>query len=160
MKANAGTIGRRDIVIFDIDGTLACSAHREALRPASRGGDWSAYLDPVRVARDRPLAFGWSMLELFSGRSPIVFVSGRQERQREVTAEWLRACADERDLRLDDLDLRLRPDRCRLPSRLYKRHMLARLAGEDARPELAVEDNPADAAMYLAAGVNVLMVRR
>lgn len=82
--------------VFDIDGTLADATHRLHWinNPAYfKGGkkNWDEFLKSERVAQDTPIAPTWLILtELVRSGNRIIFITGRPEREREMTYNWLR----------------------------------------------------------------------
>jgi phosphoglycolate phosphatase-like HAD superfamily hydrolase len=74
------------IVIFDIDGVLADATHRQHL-VQQRPKDWDAFF--AGVGEDPVIEAGRSRLLAEAQRHDIVLVSGRPERTRAATAEWL-----------------------------------------------------------------------
>lgn len=93
-------------IIFDIDGTLACCKHRlhHILQPKK---DWNAF--DALTHMDKPIYHTikilWNMY-----RSPfinIVLLTGRSERVREQTTDWLH----NHDLPYDRLIMRALNDR-------------------------------------------------
>lgn len=148
-----------DCAIFDIDGTLADSRHRDHLRPRDPAGDWSRFKNPALVAQDRPIALSWSILRSLAESMPIHFVSGRHEAQRGVTADWLRQHGDGLDLVLDHTRLHLRPNESRMKSVALKRAILGHIRARGFRPVFAAEDNSEDAGMYARAGLSVLFCK-
>lgn len=149
-----------DCIIFDVDGTLACSRHRDRFRPASRHGDWSQFIRPDRLAHDAPIELGWRVLAGLAATARPIFVSGRHEASRAVTRAWLVERAAEHGIAIGEPDLRLRPDACRLPSHVLKARHLSIIMREGLRPILAAEDNLVDANVYAAAGISVLLIKR
>ena len=103
-----------EIIICDLDGTLALDQGRaqECLHSGKR--DWDAYYD--RCHEDLPNLKVIELLENFSEIASIWILSGRVQRTRSVTLEWLethrvpfhqlimRADGD----RTDDYELKLR----------------------------------------------------
>ena len=78
----------RELVICDIDGTVANNDHRQALLKGFK--DWDAFFDEMHL--DEPI---WPIInlvnELHDDNKKIVFITGRPERYREKTTIWLKA---------------------------------------------------------------------
>lgn len=77
-------------VIFDIDGTLAdISERRKFLETKPK--NWKEFNNPVHIAKDKPneniIALYQSLLKNFEYK--IILVSGRGEKSRESTVQWL-----------------------------------------------------------------------
>lgn len=89
------------IVVFDIDGTLACDRARKILagpqpKPwdPEKGAAWLERLQPEgALAKDPPVLPVAEVARLLSRRSDrlqLVVLTGREERYREETEAWLR----------------------------------------------------------------------
>ncbi len=87
------------LVLFDIDGTLADISHRLHFvkHPEFDGStwidwtpDWDTFHDPVNVAKDEYIP---EMVSLFHSldnyQNKLVLVTGRPERLRQVTQDWI-----------------------------------------------------------------------
>lgn len=73
--------------ILDIDGTLADASKREHFAEAD---DWDNFFDPVYMAEDTPIEHTQEgMKEIINYADEIYFLTGRPERTRDVTVEWL-----------------------------------------------------------------------
>ncbi len=75
-------------VLFDIDGTLADIAHRREFL-AGQNPDWRSFND--HMGQDTP---NTAVVDLYmalwtSGAYELILVTGRNERFREVTEQWL-----------------------------------------------------------------------
>jgi len=105
--------------VFDIDGVLADVSHRlHHLRGARK--HWGRFF--AAAEHDPPLAEGLSRATAAGEQHPIVYLSGRPERLRTVTQEWL----DRHGLPTGALVLR--PDRDHRPARVLKVDRLEKLA--------------------------------
>jgi len=76
------------IVICDIDGTLADLTHR---RHFVEGGeqDWDSFFYPYNVMQDKPKHDIIELVDTLSIDSEIWLFTGRPEKLRETTEEWL-----------------------------------------------------------------------
>lgn len=77
------------LVIFDIDGTLANIEHRLGY-VRSQPKNWAAF--DAGIPNDKvnePVARVFHSLH--NGENTIIFASGRSERSRQATVDWLRA---------------------------------------------------------------------
>jgi hypothetical protein len=78
----------RDVIICDIDGTVADLTHRLPLIERSGRKDWNAFFDAC--GEDTPHDDIIRLLvQSAAAGCPIVYVSGRTERCRRSTLEWL-----------------------------------------------------------------------
>ena len=132
-------------VVFDVDGVLADVRHRLHY-VARRPKDWDAFFAAARY--DPPLDEGIRLARSLVGESRIAYLTGRPERCRRDTEEWLRR----HDLPLGEL--LMRPEGNRQPARHVKQRALARLARRG--PVAAVvDDDPEVCAVLRAAGYQV-----
>ena len=77
------------LVVFDIDGTLANIEHRLGY-VRSKPKNWAAF--DAGIPNDKvnePVARVFHSLH--NGENTLVFASGRSERSRQATVDWLRA---------------------------------------------------------------------
>jgi acid phosphatase class B len=73
--------------ILDIDGTLADLSERAHFAEA---GDWDNFFDLVYMSEDTPIEHTQDgMKEIIDYADEIYFLTGRPERTREVTVDWL-----------------------------------------------------------------------
>jgi len=82
------------IIVFDIDGTVANNDHRahhvDRAEGDARPKDWQQFLAPHLVAKDVLIEGTRRAVEHFQLLSyKIVFLTGRNENLREVTATWI-----------------------------------------------------------------------
>lgn len=109
-----------DLAVFDLDGVLADVEHRRHHVTGSRR-DWAAFF--AAAADDALLTQGAALVrhEQEAGRL-VVYLSGRPERLRAVTLNWLH------DNGLPPADLVLRPDADHCPAVTYKLDRLREMA--------------------------------
>lgn len=90
----------RKAYIFDIDSTLSNCAHREHyLRDGNR--DWASFF--AGMADDEPIDEVVEVLRsLHEASFSILLVTGREEKYREATEEWLKL----HDIPYDRLEMR------------------------------------------------------
>lgn len=160
-------------VIFDIDGTLADASHRlhwiqdmANWVPANSNGvprpNWEKFMDPEAVAQDLPITPVWEILySLMNAGNRFIFITGRSEKLRKTTADWLtnQDCAIRRRLgtllyrEAIDIHIFMRKAKDRRPSDETKQDglMEARAAGFD--PKLVFEDRHQDTAMWRRNGL-------
>lgn len=139
-------------VIFDIDGTLADATHR--LHHVTGGRrDWDAFF--AGMADDTAIEPICDLLTNFIGKTAIVLCSGRPEKYRGVTDEWLRRTAG--IVRYDALYMR--PDGDHRADHVVKAELLARMRADGYEPWLAVDDRPSIVAMWRENGITCLQCR-
>ncbi|MFB7495618.1 hypothetical protein ACFC09_13095 [Streptomyces sp. NPDC056161] len=78
----------RPIAVFDLDNTLADTAHRQRFLE-SRPRDWGGFF--AAAPQDPPLAEGVALVREHARECDIVYLTGRPERCRRDTLEWLAA---------------------------------------------------------------------
>jgi hypothetical protein len=128
--------------VFDIDGVVADVAHRVGHLAASPP-DWEAFF--AGAARDTPLRQGLAVVAEVIDTHEVAWLTGRPERIRAVTTDWLQAQGLPADR------LYMRPDGDDRPASVLKAHWLAELA-RFLPVALVVEDDEAVVAELLAAG--------
>ncbi|WNF30809.1 hypothetical protein RI138_30485 [Streptomyces sp. C11-1] len=121
----------RPLAVFDLDGTLADTAHRQHfLEGASR--DWSGFF--AAAPADPPLAEGVRMVLASAGECEIVYLTGRPERCRKDTVRWLSRQG------LPEGTLFMRRNDDRRPARRTKLEILQRL-GRSRDVRVLVDDD-------------------
>jgi FMN phosphatase YigB (HAD superfamily) len=106
------------LAVFDIDGVVADVRHR--LHHLDPPRSWHRFF--AEAAADELLAEGARLVSELATRHDIVWLTGRPEWLRDITAEWLAGNG------LPGTELHLRPHRDHRPARLYKGEVLARLS--------------------------------
>ena len=107
------------LAVFDVDNTLAGTAHRQHFLER-RPRDWDGFF--AAAPQDPPLAEGIALVHESAKECEIVYLTGRPERCRRDTLDWLAA----RHLPAGDLYMRGNADR--RPARHTKLAVLRRLA--------------------------------
>ncbi|MFZ4153309.1 phosphatase domain-containing protein [Streptomyces pseudogriseolus] len=110
---------RRPLAVFDLDNTLAGTAHRQHFLER-RPRDWDGFF--AAVPQDPPLAEGIALVRESAQTCDIVYLTGRPERCRRDTLDWLAAQG------LPDGELHMRGNADRRPARITKLAVLRRLA--------------------------------
>jgi hypothetical protein len=119
------------LAVFDIDGTLADTGHRQHfLRRRPR--DWNAFF--AAAGLDAPLDRGVLLLKEASLECDIVYLTGRPERCRADTLTWLSR------QELPEGGVLMRRDDDRRPARATKLEMLRGLA-RDREVRMLVDDD-------------------
>ncbi|MGA8210458.1 MAG: hypothetical protein WB441_09835 [Nocardioidaceae bacterium] len=146
MSRSASRPADRPLAVVDVDGVLADVRHR-LHHVTGRPKDWPAFF---AGADDDPLlAVGADAVHRLAAVCDVVYLSGRPERLREVTEDWLRRHD------LPSGALLLRPDRDARPARVYKIQVLERLA-EERTVAVLVDDDPRVTEAARLAGFDVL----
>jgi hypothetical protein len=117
--------------VIDLDGVVADVRHR--LRHVSDGRrDWDAFFDGI--ADDPVLPEGRAVVDQLAAEHEIVYLTGRPERTRAATDEWLVRHG------LPPGQVIMRPDGDRRPARLLKPRLLRSLAA-GRRVAVVVDDD-------------------
>jgi hypothetical protein len=106
------------LAVFDIDGVVADVRHR--LHHLDRPRSWGAFFD--EAADDPLLPQGASLVADLARAHDVVWLTGRPEWLRGVTAQWLAAHG------LPAGELHMRPSADRRPARVFKLGVLGHLA--------------------------------
>jgi hypothetical protein len=131
--------------VLDIDGVVADVRHRLG-HLESRPKDWKAFF--AGAADDPPLPEGVELARQLSVEHDIVWLTGRPERLRRLTAHWLRS----HDLPSSPIHMRRGGDY--RPARVTKLAVLRELAATRSIA-VVVDDDPAVVAALAAAGLPV-----
>lgn len=121
----------RPLAVFDLDGTLADSAHRQRFLER-RPRDWDAFF--AAAPQDPPLAQGVALALRSTEECEVVYLTGRPERCRRDTVEWLAAQG------LPEGRVWMRRNDDRRPARHTKLDVLRRLA-RDREIHVLVDDD-------------------
>ncbi|MFG1664761.1 hypothetical protein [Streptomyces sp. Y7] len=76
------------LAVFDLDNTLADTAHRQRFLER-KPRDWDAFF--AAAPQDPPLEEGVAMARESAGECEVVYLTGRPERCRRDTLDWLAA---------------------------------------------------------------------
>ncbi|GGS43755.1 hypothetical protein AB0E75_06110 [Streptomyces griseoviridis] len=110
---------KRPLAVFDLDNTLADTAHRQRFLER-RPRDWDAFF--AAAPHDPPLPEGVALARRSAEECEVVYLTGRPERCRRDTLDWLAAHG------LPEGSVRMRGDRDRRPARHTKLETLRALA--------------------------------
>jgi phosphoglycolate phosphatase-like HAD superfamily hydrolase len=121
----------RPLAVFDLDGTLADSAHRQRFLER-KPRDWDAFF--AAAPQDPPLAEGVALALRSTEECEVVYLTGRPERCRRDTVEWLAAQG------LPEGRVWMRRNDDRRPARRTKLDILRRLA-RDREIHVLVDDD-------------------
>ncbi len=106
-------------VVIDIDGTVADHRHREHLI-AGAAPNWGAFF--ANSGLDDPLPEGITLAIEHTLHSIVIWLTGRPERYRQLTADWLAANG------LPTANLNMRPDNDVRSAAIFKAERLAQLS--------------------------------
>ena len=135
----------RPLAVIDIDGVVADVRHRLHLIQ-DRPKKWDAFF--TAAAEDPPLAEGVALVTELARDHDVVWLTGRPERNRRLTADWLAAQG------LPDSPLLMRADRDFRPAKMTKREELRRMR-RDREVAVVVDDDPDVVALLAADGFPV-----
>ena len=81
----------KDIVIFDLDGTLADIDTRRSFSTKDNGKmDWDKFFDPANISMDQPNPPVIKMAQALDDQGfKIVILSGRSKATKDATKDWL-----------------------------------------------------------------------
>ncbi|MGW5056239.1 phosphatase domain-containing protein [Streptomyces sp. NPDC004096] len=82
------TNSSRPLAVFDLDNTLADTAHRQHFLE-DRSRDWGAFF--AAAPQDPPLAEGVALVLKSAEECEVVYLTGRPARCRRDTVDWLAA---------------------------------------------------------------------
>lgn len=122
---------RRPLAVFDLDNTLADTAHRQHFLEA-RPKNWAAFF--AAAPADPPLAEGIALAVESAHECEVLYLTGRPERCRRDTLDWLAAHG------LPEGRVYMRSNADRRPARFTKLEILRRLA-QDRRIRVLVDDD-------------------
>ena len=135
------------VAVFDIDGVLADVRHRLHY-VAKRPKDWRAFF--AGAADDAELRRGTDLLRSLAATHEIRYLTGRPERLRAVTRDWLAR------LELPTEPLAMRPNRDFRPSRVFKRDVLRTWLSDGTMIAVVVDDDSDVLAMVEGLGLAVV----
>ncbi|MDN3026964.1 HAD family acid phosphatase [Streptomyces sp. S.PB5] len=109
---------RRPLAVFDLDNTLADTAHRQRFLE-HKPRDWDGFF--AAAPEDPPIPQGVALVLESAEECEIVYLTGRPERCRRDTVAWLAAQG------LPEGRIHMRRDNDRRPARRTKLEILRRL---------------------------------
>ncbi|MEU7575995.1 hypothetical protein AB0B50_00060 [Streptomyces sp. NPDC041068] len=143
------TEDNRPLAVFDLDGTLADTAHRQ--RFLERGPrDWDGFF--AAAPQDPPLARGVALALESAEECEVVYLTGRPERCRADTVDWLARQG------LPSGRIWMRRDDDRRPARRTKLEILRDLARK-REVRMLVDDDELVCADAERAGFRVVRAR-
>lgn len=139
-------------IIFDIDGTLADSAHR--YKKYIKDKDWDKMIK--ESLNDRAVPEVKRAYDLYlADNTPLVLMTGRYESQRELTIKWL----EKRGITGWKI-LLMRPDGDNREDWIVKHELYLKLKDEGVDVEVVYEDRDQVVAMWRANKVPCFQVRK
>ncbi|WLQ37718.1 hypothetical protein P8A18_31660 [Streptomyces castrisilvae] len=139
----------RPLAVFDLDGTLADTAHRRHYLEGRRR-DWAGFF--AAAVDDPPLAEGVRLALSSARECEVVYLTGRPERCRKDTVAWLARQG------LPEGALHMRRNDDRRPARRTKLEILQRL-GRDRTVRMLVDDDELVCDAAELAGIRVVRAR-
>ncbi len=140
---------KRPLAVFDLDNTLADTAHRQRFLE-SKPRDWEGFF--AAAPADPPIAEGIALVRDSAEECEVVYLTGRPERCRADTLEWLAAQG------LPEGRVYMRRDNDRRPARRTKLEILRRLA-RTREIRVLVDDDELVCADAEQAGFRVVRAR-
>ena len=140
---------RRPLAVFDLDNTLADTAHRQRFLER-KPRDWDAFF--AAAPQDPPIERGVALALEYAEECEVVYLTGRPERCRRDTLEWLAVHG------LPEGRVHMRRDHDRRPARRTKLEILRRLA-RDREVRVLVDDDELVCADAEQAGFPVIRAR-
>ncbi|MEU4176739.1 hypothetical protein [Streptomyces sp. NPDC026589] len=139
----------RPLAVFDLDGTLADTAHRQHFLEGPKR-DWAGFF--AAAVEDPPLAEGVRMVLASAEECRIVYLTGRPERCRRDTVRWLSRQG------LPEGTLFMRRNDDRRPARRMKLDILRQL-GRKGQVRMLVDDDELVCDAAQVAGFTVVRAR-
>ncbi|GAQ65082.1 phosphatase domain-containing protein [Streptomyces scabiei] len=139
----------RPLAVFDLDNTLADTAHRQRFLER-KPRDWNAFF--AAAPQDPPLAEGVALARESARECEVLYLTGRPERCRRDTVDWLAAHG------LPEGRIRMRRDNDRRPARRTKLETLRDLA-RTREIRVLVDDDELVCADAERAGFTVVRAR-
>ena len=149
----------RKVIIADLDGTIANIDKRRSLsKKADNKMNWEKFFKPSNIKTDRPNAPVIKLLRLMSSEYEIVITSGRSDRTKDATLEWL----SHNDVPYDSIYMRREGDY--KPATLLKERMLkekvlhSHCQNDISNIELVLDDRDSVVQMWRQLGLTCFQV--
>ncbi len=142
-----GKLAPNRCVIFDVDGVLADATHRQYLVTGSRR-NWNLFFD--ECGKDPLIEPVAAMGRMLDPALTVILLTARPSSVADITLQWL----DRHDVRWDLLVMRDYGDY--QLARDFKDYSLHELRTFGFEPELAIEDDERNVAMFERRGVPCL----
>jgi len=134
--------------LVDIDGTVADLMHR-LHHLQTKPKNWRAFF--AAMEQDKPIEHMRAIVSALSFLYGVVYVSGRPERYRQVTQNWLRTYKF--NLSLHDVKLYMRANDDYRDDTIVKRELLERIRDDGYFPQMAFDDRDRVVKMWRDAGI-------
>jgi phosphoglycolate phosphatase-like HAD superfamily hydrolase len=134
------------LAVFDLDGTLAETGHRQHFLERTPR-DWNGFFGAA--GQDTPLAEGLRLARAAAEECEVLYLTGRPERCRRETLAWLATHG------LPEGAVRMRRNDDRRPARTTKLEVLRELAGQ-REIRMVVDDDELVCAAAERAGFRVV----
>jgi predicted secreted acid phosphatase len=138
------------VFVFDIDGTVSDNAHRKHHLDCEPK-NWTAFFDAQHLDPTHE-AVVFLLKALWNAGEEIVFATGRDEKNRDVTANWLR------EHYIPFAGLYMRPEGDRRDDSIIKVEQLRRIEADGYEVALWFDDRQRVVDALRAVGVKVLQV--
>jgi phosphoglycolate phosphatase-like HAD superfamily hydrolase len=132
------------VYVFDIDGTLSDTTHRQHLIPK----DWPAFF--AACDRDPPIPHMIEVASHIAGADDILFATGRSEDVREKTLAWLRAHLG---MWIFSEDLYMRPSGDHRADTIVKSELMDQVIADGWTPVMVFEDRTSVVNMWRERGI-------
>ena len=147
-------------IIVDIDGTIADHTHRQHYLKREPK-DWDGFF--AEMHKDLPISPIVNIVNQLRSitayrgiyENRIIFCTGRTEKYREVTTEWLQSIFDQITF-VDEYILYMRQDGDFRPDHIVKAELLAQIRFDGFNPVLAIEDRQSVVDMWCREGLTCL----
>jgi hypothetical protein len=145
---------KRQVVICDIDGTLADAGSRMHFIQGQTK-DWDSFFLPANMAADKPIEATVEIIAKLDPEFEIVFITGRPRRTLGVTTAWIGHHLNW----LMGYRIYFRADEDRRPSSEVKRsHLLNEIQKAGDKVLCVFEDRAEDAAMWREEGLTCFQI--
>lgn len=144
----------KDVILWDLDNSLACHAHRDGLVPPlaqqTNPQAWAAF--NMACEQDQPFEDMIRLVHMLQGQRSVVhyLVTSRSEIARHLTEHWLAS------LRLNMDRIIMRREHDTSPATAFKAAAIQRIGAD--RIMLAIDDDPDNVRMMQQLGITVLQV--
>ena len=145
-SSQTGDVDDKPLAVIDLDGVVADVRHR-LHHVSGKSRNWDAFFDGI--AGDPVLPEGRAVVDRLAADHEIVYLTGRPERTRAQTDEWLVRHE------LPQGQVIMRPEGDRRPARVLKPRLLRSLAA-GRQVAIVVDDDEAVCAALQRAGWQVM----
>lgn len=148
---NKAYISESKYIIVDIDGTLANNKHRvhHVRRFDNNKADWDNFFS--EIDKDTLIQSTKDLIDKDYATFPVVIVTGRPEKYREITKNWLKKYNVRHDILL------MRRDSDKRPDNVVKQEILD-LYLDKNKVEVCIDDRPIIIRQWKKNGLNIIDV--